>query len=94
MAKRMKVVTYRFPAELEERIGDLAEQKGMTRSDFVRDALERVVEKEVMNEKKTLLDWFGKRVGSVHSGGKFPSRDHSKIIREYLVRKHYGSRSR
>lgn len=92
MASRKVTISVRIPAEMVKRVDTVAKRRRISRTDLVISALERELRREEQAEGKTLLEQFGPWVGSGHSGGKYPARDHKKLYAEYLEEKHFGRR--
>ncbi len=63
----MKTWTIKVPPELDERVARLAKQKGASRSDVVREALDRYLQ-DPEAVKGSIVERAGKLVGSLHGG--------------------------
>ena len=84
-------MTLRLDGLLDERVSELARERGITRSEVVRDALERVVLKEKRGKALTAYDRMKPWIGSVDSSkyvkGPVTSDDASAQARAIIVEK-------
>ena len=87
-------VTFHFTADLERRIDDFARSRGLSRSDVVRDALERFLQEGERTQKSTLYEQLKPWIGIVDSRGKYPAKDHKKHVASFIDEKHHARRTR
>lgn len=94
MERKTITVTFRVPAALERRVAAYARDRGLSRSDVLRTALDRLLADEERGEAATLRDQLAPWIGVVDSGGRHPAREHKRIFAEHVERKHRARRPR
>ncbi len=89
--KKRKVLTLRLDGVLDERVAEMARHKGMSRSDLVRDSLERTLKDDERLTKLTVYErlkpWIGMFDSSKHPDGPFTSENASEQVREIIWQK-------
>lgn len=92
MAKRKgKVLTMRLDGLLEERVAAMARKKGVSRSQVVRDALEREFlrdeKRKTMSAYDRLKPWIGIYDSSGHPDGPFDAANAKQEFAAYVEEK-------
>lgn len=89
--KKGRALTLRLDGLLEERVSDMARLKGVSRSELVRDALERTLKEDERLSKLTVYErlkpWIGIIDSSKHPDGPFDAADHKKDFGRYVEEK-------
>lgn len=89
--KKGKALTLRLDGLLEERVSDMARFKGVSRSELVRDALERTLKEDERLSKLTVYErlkpWIGIIDSSKHPDGPFTSDNASEQAGEIIRQK-------
>lgn len=84
-------MTLRLDGLLDERVSELARERGITRSEVVRDALERVVLKQKRGKALTAYDrmkpWIGCVDSSKHPDAPFDAANHKQEFAAYMDEK-------
>lgn len=80
------MTTVRLDPKLESTLERLAKRRGQTKSDIIRDAIERLAAQEARDEPSA-LDRLRPFVGVADSGGQNLSRDTGRKFREILEAK-------
>lgn len=82
MAKsKAKVLTMRMDESLDKKITEMAKLRGMSRSELVRDSLERTLKEDEIYKVtvyERLKPWIGIFDSSKHPDGPFDAKDASK----------------
>ena len=89
--KKGKAITLRLDGLLEERVSAVARKRGVTRSQVVRDALEKELGREKQGKELSAYDrlkpWIGCIDSSNMPGAPFTSDNASEQARELIVQK-------
>ena len=86
-------MTFRFDASLAKRIDGTARRLGLTRSDFVRRAVTRLLESARREETETAYDRLKPWIGIISSGGRFDSRNAGDQMTDDLEKKYRARRA-
>lgn len=86
------MTTVRLSTELETILERLANQRGQTKSEVIRDAIEHLAQ-DVRTDKGTALDRLRPFIGIADSGGQQLSKQTGKKFRRLLEEKRSASRS-
>lgn len=81
-------LTFRFDHLLAKRIDLTAKRLGLTRSEFVRRAVGRLIQSSENEQSQTAYDILKPWIGSIRSGGKFDSRNAGDQMADDLVAKY------
>lgn len=86
-------ITFRFDASLTKRIDGTARKLGLTRSDFIRRAVNGLLESAHREETETAYDRLKPWIGSISSGGGFDSRNAGDQMADDLEAKYRARRA-
>lgn len=87
-------VLFRCEGALMRRLDALAKKRGVSRSDFVREAVRAEVAREEAEETMTAYDYLRPWIGSVRSEGAVSARDAGRQFADYLEEKDRERRAR
>lgn len=85
------MTTVRLDTELETTLQRLARQRGQSKSDVIRDAIEHLARSQT-TDKVSALERLSPFVGIADSGGRQLSRQTGRRFRELLEQKHRARR--
>jgi predicted transcriptional regulator len=94
MKKKTMTITFRFDASLAKRIDGTARMLGLTRSDFIRHAVNGLLETTHREETETAYDRLKPWIGSIRSGGRFDSRNAGDQMTDILEERDRARRAR
>lgn len=86
------MTTVRLSTELETTLQQLAQQRGQTKSEVIRDAIEHLAQEKALGEGSA-LERLQPFVGIVDSGGRQLSRHTGRRFRELLQEKRSAGHS-